>query len=358
MTTEEFNEKLNYVYIYLDPRKPGNYNYIIDDHILYFNHEPFYVGHGKNKRCKDHIKEARNTSKSSHKLNKIRSLLAKKICPIIVLLKINLSAKEAADFETKYIAAIGRYDLKKGPLTNQTNGGEGTICLSKEAIEKQKITYKKTLENSPEIIENQIRKHKETLKNNPEISKQIGKKISDNYKNKPEIITKISESLKKTYEEHPEILEEMAETQRKRYAEDPSIMEKTHKKRLETYKNNPELKIKRNETYYQTLTDHPEILETARKKRKETYKKDPTPWIEAGKKRSKMHKENPDFFKQRSEWYSQDCKKRSELQKECYTIIDQYKIDTSILEFPSNHKKSKVWENFKSTLLEIINENI
>jgi len=40
-----------YNYIYLDPRKPGKYNY---NHMCYL-YEPIYVGKGKNNRYKSQI---------------------------------------------------------------------------------------------------------------------------------------------------------------------------------------------------------------------------------------------------------------------------------------------------------------
>jgi hypothetical protein len=41
-----------YTYIYLDPRKPGNFKYGKYE----FNYEPFYVGKGYNERCYIHLK--------------------------------------------------------------------------------------------------------------------------------------------------------------------------------------------------------------------------------------------------------------------------------------------------------------
>ena len=40
-----------YIYIYLDPRKPGNYKY----NNLCFNYEPIYIGKGKGYRYRGHL---------------------------------------------------------------------------------------------------------------------------------------------------------------------------------------------------------------------------------------------------------------------------------------------------------------
>lgn len=54
-----------YVYLYLDPRKPGNYSYQIDDKTYHFDYEPFYVGEGKGERMYDHLRESHQNKKNS-----------------------------------------------------------------------------------------------------------------------------------------------------------------------------------------------------------------------------------------------------------------------------------------------------
>lgn len=41
-----------YVYVYLDPRKPGKYKYGEYE----FDYEPFYVGKGTGRRIRNHFK--------------------------------------------------------------------------------------------------------------------------------------------------------------------------------------------------------------------------------------------------------------------------------------------------------------
>jgi hypothetical protein len=109
-----------YVYVYLDPRKPGEYRY--SD--LTFSHEPFYVGKGKKKRQFSHIRNAYK-NKQTHKYNKIRKILQIGQNPIVLLFKDNLEEQDAFDLEILLIKTIGRFDLQQGPLTNKTDGGDG-----------------------------------------------------------------------------------------------------------------------------------------------------------------------------------------------------------------------------------------
>jgi len=49
-------DRRSYIYVYLDPCKPGNYKY----GKYKFDYEPFYVGKGRNNRWMVHIKEKIN----------------------------------------------------------------------------------------------------------------------------------------------------------------------------------------------------------------------------------------------------------------------------------------------------------
>ena len=119
-------ENCFYTYIYLDPRKSGFYNY--GNYV--FECEPFYVGKGKNEQSKFHLKEAKYDVSNKwiynlYKTNKIKKILQENLEPIILKVKENLSEQEAFELEIWLIWAIGRFNLKLGPLTNLTDGGEG-----------------------------------------------------------------------------------------------------------------------------------------------------------------------------------------------------------------------------------------
>lgn len=97
-----------YVYLLLDPRKEC---------------EPFYVGKGRGLRYLNHLnsKQGRNKLKNGI-INKIK----KAGLPVgIFIAKKNISEYEAFILEKHLIKFFGRRDLKKGPLANLTNGGEG-----------------------------------------------------------------------------------------------------------------------------------------------------------------------------------------------------------------------------------------
>lgn len=114
---------MKYIYVYLDPRKPGNYIY--DNYK--FEIEPFYVGIGtRSDRMFTHLKEAKNSTKNSHKLNKIRAIINDGYEPVIIKLLEGLSKNEYKQKEIDIIKKIGRR-CDGGPLCNLTPGGDGGL---------------------------------------------------------------------------------------------------------------------------------------------------------------------------------------------------------------------------------------
>ena len=123
-----------YVYVYLDPRKPGIWE--TTEATFYF--EPFYVGEGKNTRKFDHLKE----EKVSHKTNLIREILRDNLSPYILTIKENLSKDESTDLETNLIKQLGTRAIidgvSRGSLTNlRLYGKRG--CISEETKIKMSL---------------------------------------------------------------------------------------------------------------------------------------------------------------------------------------------------------------------------
>ncbi len=122
-----------YVYAILDPRKPGKYIY--GDYS--FNYEPFYVGKGGNyDRFKLHLNESyteydkKFVKGGNFRCCKIRKIKKEtKQDPIFMKIEENISEKDSLKLEVEIIKSIGRIDLNQGPLTNLTDGGEGTSGL-------------------------------------------------------------------------------------------------------------------------------------------------------------------------------------------------------------------------------------
>ena len=75
-----------YVYIYLDPRKPGSFIY--EEYV--FGYEPFYAGKGRNYRYKYHLwNNSKSNSMLLGKIKKIKESLD--IEPLIIKKKTKLS---------------------------------------------------------------------------------------------------------------------------------------------------------------------------------------------------------------------------------------------------------------------------
>lgn len=112
-----------YVYIYLDPRKPGKVIYGDFE----FEYEPFYVGKGQKNRDTSHLKEifSKKRNKNWKKINKIKKIIAENKSPIILHLKDNLTENEAWVLEKEVIQKIGKLCDNLGPLTNLQDGGTG-----------------------------------------------------------------------------------------------------------------------------------------------------------------------------------------------------------------------------------------
>jgi hypothetical protein len=183
----------SYVYVYLDTRKPGKFIY--DD--LEFDYEPFYVGKGRGNRYKEHLNEKRIVNK--HKSGKINNIIKDNLLPAIIFICESVSDDVAKSIEIMTISKIGRYP--NGPLTNLTDGGDGTIGLKRlqESIDKQ---IKSTLSNDSwlrnmksvefaEGVSTRMKEYYSNEENRKLISKRqsgsgnsmYGKKTSDKQKN-------------------------------------------------------------------------------------------------------------------------------------------------------------------------------
>lgn len=154
-----------YIYLYLDPRKNGNFVY--SEYI--FEYEPIYVGKGVGNRYKEHLRNSRLNLPTGNKIKqgKLKKILSEGLKPIIVKLHENLSEENSLKLEKDIIFKIGRIINKTGPLTNLTEGGDG--------VSGRLITEEFKLEQSKRMIK--------YYENNP-ISNEVSKKISSALLNK------------------------------------------------------------------------------------------------------------------------------------------------------------------------------
>jgi len=132
---EEIDETVYFVYCFLDTRKPGDYIY----GSYKFEFQPIYVGKGKGLRPKRHFTLYKIGN--SRFYSKMKSILSSNIRPDFILLSENLIEKEAFSQERYFIKLIGRVE-NGGPLTNLTDGGEGSsgFKFSEESKEKMSLT--------------------------------------------------------------------------------------------------------------------------------------------------------------------------------------------------------------------------
>lgn len=124
-----------YVYVYLDTRKPGNYNYSE----YFFEYEPFYVGKGKRYRYRKHLYKNSKNHSNKYLISKIKKIQKETHKhPIIFKIKNNLTENDAFLLEKKLIKIIGKKS-EKGPLCNITEGGDGISGYKHSEKTKQKM---------------------------------------------------------------------------------------------------------------------------------------------------------------------------------------------------------------------------
>lgn len=174
--------KDSYVYIYLDPRKKGNYIY----GSYSFEYEPFYVGKGKKDRLLYHLHETKENTINTLKYNIINKIKLANLEPIIIKIYDNLSAKKAFDLEKKIIKLIGRIDKNEGPLSNLTDGGRGRNNYKVSEYTKIKMKNShiglKLSEESKKKLSKSIRGSKNHRYGKP--GTRLGVKLSDDIKEK------------------------------------------------------------------------------------------------------------------------------------------------------------------------------
>lgn len=116
-----------FVYVYLDPRKEGEY--VFEDIIM--KYQPFYVGMGKGERHLSHLKENKLNTINRLKFNKIKKIISEGYNPIVVKIFKNIERNFACEIEKRIISHFGK--IKNGGiLTNIADGGYGGITWSGE----------------------------------------------------------------------------------------------------------------------------------------------------------------------------------------------------------------------------------
>jgi len=227
-----------YVYVLLDPTKPGPFYY---GHWK-FSHEPFYVGKGKGKRANNHANGGH--SSNPFKYNKIKKLLKCGFSPVTTIKRTGLTEKKAFKLENKLITTVGRRNLKLGPLTNLTDGGEGTAgyIRSQDSVNK----CRETLANLPQAKKaehSQKRKEAEAKKDKVLVSKAISKGIRGRTKEQKELTKqRRAETMRnRTPEQIAETSRKMSEAHARR---SPEIEAARIANRLKTYSKKSKKEIK------------------------------------------------------------------------------------------------------------------
>jgi hypothetical protein len=132
-------EKKYYVYILLNPKKPGEYKY----ENISLEYEPFYVGKGTGKRAESHYKGP-VISGNTKKENLIEELKLDGFEPMFKKVFFSNNSRDTLDYEKELIFGLGRDIFGSGPLLNIQ--GSSLIKLNPDTK-----LYKNSIENKDYI---------------------------------------------------------------------------------------------------------------------------------------------------------------------------------------------------------------
>ena len=135
-----------YVYVYLDPRKPGSFPCSDDSKDWTFTFQPFYIGKGTGERYQLSTKMDLPAYKYCNKVleNKIKSILKEGKEPNIVILTCE-TEEEAFELESRLTNQFDIYPT--GLLCNLKHGGKGGFTLTEET--KAKLSELNAGEKNP-----------------------------------------------------------------------------------------------------------------------------------------------------------------------------------------------------------------
>lgn len=104
---------------------------VVYQHRRLDKNEVFYIGIGSTKK-----RAYTNSNRNSH----WKSIDKKTKFEVDILIE-GCTWEQACEIERGLILDIGRFDLKLGPLVNQTDGGEGNFKLSPEKTKRKEKKY-------------------------------------------------------------------------------------------------------------------------------------------------------------------------------------------------------------------------
>lgn len=190
---------MHYAYTYRDPRESkGNV--------------AVYVGKGTGRRAYEHW-EKHYRCKNNRLRNFLNVLRKNSLVPVIDIVYEFGTEKEALMKEVELISLLGRADTGKGPLFNNTDGGEGFINLGSKALKQRSASIKKVY-SSPDARSRQRDQAIASWRNEAYRNTRVEqmRKMSQD----PEYQEKLSESIRVAHS-RPEVRERKSKVTKDRW---------------------------------------------------------------------------------------------------------------------------------------------
>jgi len=323
---------------------------------------PFYVGAGKGKRILAHEKQARGNGKS-HKLSTIRKIWRDGGEVVRAFDSWHDTEITAFDREIELIDFVGRRDIKTGPLTNETGGGErgdfGPDVVRRRTIairaSRKTPEYQKWLSSFREkqlhrfSTEEARRLHseinKQWLKDNPELAEEIFRKQRESMRT-PEMRSQCSDrEKKKSSPEHSRLL---SERMKKWTLEHPELAEVYKKKRAAAFQNDRIREASR--ARINKWLRNPEKFLLAKAKRAKTLQ-DPEFRKAHSARMLEWNRSNPDKVAAATKARIEMMQERKSLRAKCLDLVSKYHLQLAV---PHPRSGIAAWQSCYSDITELL----
>lgn len=312
------------------------------------NGVPFYVGKGAGHRATDHEREAKSTTRKTHKLAVIRKIQRDGLAVGYGIDSWHEDDASAIAREIALIAEIGRKDLKTGPLTNYTDGGDSPV-IGEQTRARNSAAQKRYFAN-PDSRKKTSEATKRYFAENPEAREELSRRARERCDD-PAYRDRLRQIRRKYLEDNPDAGKEHSKRLKDWLASRPDWLAELNAKRAAVLATR-EVRAKMSASHLRWREQNPEAYAANQRKGTETRR---TPEFRrlASEATKRFNAANPHVLAERSRKRQETLRSRLAVRVRCEALAANHSLEVVM---PDARSSLAVWVKFESTLNSLIQE--